>query len=396
MSIHQLRKVCAFTALAPLLSLSACGGSGFSSLPDAQWYGRHGGGSTPVPTETSTPAPNLSFSSYITEQGQWLAQHQLKDGAIAYSNTNIEPYFANIAATGWLKIPSQLANVRAWIAWYVAHLNAADIWNLGGTIYDYTYTASGAETSTQSADSVDSYAATFLTLVRELYDTSDAVSQAYVLSLQPTLDRLGTTLLALQQHDGMTIAMPSYAIAYLEDNCEVYRGLRDLAYLDQRAFLDPVSAARYTTAATQVAAGIDSLWNASVGAYAYAKGEPGGSSSAPSWSIWYPDATSQLFPILEGVIFPTSSRAIALWSAFNAAFPQWDQLVGSDAFPWALVGDSAAMMSDVARSDAYVQNVQKSYGASGFPWPWYDAESGWYIRMNDQLLSGPSLLTAEN
>ncbi|HEV3156308.1 MAG TPA: hypothetical protein VGZ00_03070 [Candidatus Baltobacteraceae bacterium] len=394
----------ALATLAVISFLSACGGgSSSTSIPPVATPDQHQHAS-PTPTQTPTPNPALNPSSNLTAnmtaQGQWLAQHQLADGAIVYTSTEIEPYYANLAAVGLVKIPSQLANVRAWIGWYVAHINTTDVWNLGNTIYDYTYTSSGVETATKSADSVDSYVATFFTLLRQLYDTGDPTSQAYVVSLRPTLEKLGATIIAIQQPDGMTIAMPSYPIAYLEDNCEVHRGLSDLAYLEQTAFSNSTNAAKYTAAAAQVAGGISTLWSSSLQAYAWAKGEPGGELNLPSWSTWYPDATSQLFPVLDGVIPATSSRAVALWKSFNTAFPTWDQLtdLGSSAggFPTVLVGDAAAMMGDVTHSSVYIQSIQKIYGASGYPWPWYDAEAGWYIRMDNQLNLGSSLAPTEN
>jgi hypothetical protein len=411
---HVRRQALACAVLSSLLSSCGGGGGAGSAVPMLQYH--TGSSSTPtsapatpppaspkpVSGASSAPTTNsaLPFSSYVNAQGQWLAQHQLADGAIEYASTEIEPYFANIAATGWLKVPSQLAAVRAWMAWYVAHINASDVWNLGGTMYDYSVSASGVETSLQTADSVDSYAATFLTLARQLYDTRDATSQAYVVSLQATLERLGATIMAIQEPDGMTVATPSYLVAYLEDNCEVHRGFIDLAYLEQAAFSNPLKGAAYTAAAAKVAAGVATLWNASSQIYAYAKDEPNGGLSASSWATWYPGATSQLFPVLEGVIPATSTQAIALWNAFNAAYPTWDQLTGEGSsaggFPWALVGDTAAMMGDGTHADAYVQSVQKLYGANGYASPWYDAESGWYARMNDQLLLGYSLSPAEN
>jgi hypothetical protein len=252
---------------------------------------------------------------------------------------------------------------------------------LRGTIYDYRY-AHGVETSLRTADSVDSYAATFFTLARALYDTGDAPSRAYVRSIRPQLEEMAAMLLRVTQRDGMTIALPSYPVAFLMDNCEVYRGVGDLADLERRAFADPAAARAYAGQAQRVAAGVATLWSAAAASYDNAKQEPHGPLAPSRWTVWYPDATAQLFPALQGVIAPSTPRATALWNAFNAEWPRWDDLINGDpaGYPWALVGTTAVVMGDRPRAVAYVRSVERRYASAGFPYPWYDAEAGWYVR----------------
>jgi hypothetical protein len=377
--------------LAFALTLTACGGGG-------------GGGGTIPSTGTSAgastgsgapPAASTSYSSNIAGAAAWLNSQQLHDGAILYTSSKIEPYYANLAATGLTKVPSQLPHVRQWMAWFVNHINTTDVWGLGSTIYDYGYSG-GVETPLNSADSVDSYNATFLTLARVLYDTGDASSQQYVASLKPTLENLAATIVAIQQTDGLTIALPGTKFAYLMDNAEVYRGLSDLSYLESNAFGNGTKASTYTQDAQLVAAGISSMWNASNSTYAYAKSEPNGVLNQSSWSNWYPDATSQLYPIVEGVIPPSSTQALSLWNGFNSAYPQWATLSNPSGYPWAVVADTAVLMNDTGAVTTYISNTQTQYAAKNFPWTWYCAEGGWYIRTMNQMQIGTSALLADN
>jgi hypothetical protein len=250
-------------------------------------------------------------------------------------------------------------------------------------VYDYRY-ANGVETSLRKADSVDSYAATFFTLARALDETGDPASRAYVRSIRPQLEEMGAMLLSPKelQRDGMTIALPSYPIAYLMDNGEVYRGFSDLASLERAEFHDAARARTYDVAAAGVARGISTLWSAANGTYDSSRQEPHGPSVPSRWTTWYPDATAQLFPILQGVVDPESARATALWAAFNAAWPQWDRLHNGDpgGYPWALVSTAATLAGDDARAEVYVRSVRERYASRGFPYPWYDAEGGWYLR----------------
>ena len=316
----------------------------------------------------------------------WIDRQQLPDGAILYGTARIQPYDANIAATGLCSQRAQLPHVRAWMNWYVTHLNARDRWGLSGTIYDYRY-AHGVETSLRRADSVDSYAATFFTLARSLYDTRDPLSQAYVRSIRPQLEEMAAMLPHVTQRDGMTIARPDYPIAYLMDNSEVYRGLSDLAYLEGNAFSDAVASRAYAQEARRASSGIATLWSDARGTYDSGKQEPRGPRMRSQWTTWYPDATAQLFPALQGVMPAAAPRATELWSAFNAAWPHWDRLVNGDSsgYPWALVGSAAIVFGDRARAEVYSNAVQRRFAAAGFPYPWYDAEAGWYARMLDGL-----------
>jgi hypothetical protein len=330
--------------------------------------------------------PAAGYASDIRAANAWLDRQQLADGAILYGTNEIQPYYANIAATGLAVERSQLPHVRAWMNWYVVHLNHRDRWGLSGTIYDYRY-ARGVETSLRKADSVDSYAATFFNLARALYDTGDPLSQAYVVSIRPALENMAAMLPRVTQRDGMTIALPTYPVAYLMDNCEVYRGLSDLASLERRAFRNRRASDAYDAEARAAADGIATLWSSTNATYDSSKQEPHGPWMSSTWTTWYPDATAQLFPELAGVIPAASPRAQALWSSFGAAWPRWDRLVNGDAggYPWALVGETAVVMGDGAQAATFATSVRQRYAAAGFPYPWYDAEAGWYVRMLARL-----------
>ncbi|HEY0556895.1 MAG TPA: hypothetical protein VGG20_21740 [Thermoanaerobaculia bacterium] len=329
-----------------------------------------------------------AYQSNMDATAAWIANSSTAgDGAILYGTAKIVPYWSNLAALGLTRTPAYLPNVQAWMEWYLNHLNWPDKWGIYGTVYDYDVAANGTETSTGNADSTDSYAATFLSLARAYYQTGDANAQAYVSTLDYQLDVIGGVIVQTQQSDGLTWAKPDYQIKYLMDNCEVYRGLSDLASLYQTAFNEPAKASYYSARAAAVLQGIESmLWNPSANSYFPYAGAP-----AANWSTWYPDATSQLFPVLFGVIDPAGSRAAGLYSQFNTAFPNWPTLGIPDSFPWVLVSDAAALMGDTGRVDTYIATIQDRYVSQGFPWPWYDAEAGWFIRVNSYRLGNRPL-----
>ncbi|HWC19827.1 MAG TPA: hypothetical protein VG498_22630, partial [Terriglobales bacterium] len=244
------------------------------------------------------------------------------DGAILYGSSAINPYYANLAAIGLTHDPNSYGTVQRWMQWYINHLNWPDKWGLYGTMYDYDY-SNGAETPRNTADSTDSYAATFLSLAWAFYQTGDPGAQSYIKTLSYQLDVIGGVLKQTQQSDGLTWAKPDYQIKYLMDNCEGYRGLRDLALLFQNAFGDSTKAAYYNAVAGQMLQGINSMWmNGSWAVYKTGSG----SLSAPKMATWYPDATSQVFPALEGVVAATDARSVQVYNSLNTSWPGWPSM----------------------------------------------------------------------
>ena len=323
------------------------------------------------------------YQSIFNAVSQYVSQFSKSDGAILYAPTEIEPYYANIAAIGMSKDPARMPQVNAWMKWYINHLNWPDKWGLYGTMYDYNVN-NGAESATQNADSTDSYAATFLTLVWNAWQSGDANARSYILGLSYQLDVIGGVLIQTQQSDGLTWAKPDYQIKYLMDNCEAYRGLRDLASTYQNAFGDTTKAAYYNAAADKMLNGILSMWLN--GTWAVYK-DGIGRLAAPNMKTWYADASAQVFPVLMGVVSSSDYRAQQSYAAFNAAWPGWPTLSfnSQDPFPWCLVGDAAAAMGDKARLGTYINTIQSKYG-SGYPWPFYNAEAGWFLRANSYMM----------
>ncbi len=327
---------------------------------------------------------DAQYQKNFTATSNWVAQSAASDGALLYTPQEIDPYFANIAAIGLTKDPNHMPEVVAWMNWYINHLNWPDKWGLYGTTYNYSVN-NGVETSTDDADSTDSYAATFLTLAWNAWETGNSSARAYISGLSYQLDVIGGVLIQTQQSDGLTWAKPDYQIKYLMDNSEAYRGLSDLASLFQNAFGNASKAAYYNAAANSMLSGIRGMWMN--GTWAVYKNDVGGLSAA-NMATWYPDATAQLFPVLMSVVTSSDTKAQQAYSAFNAAWPGWPQLSynSQDAFPWCLVGTAAAAMGDNAHLATYINSIQSKYVNNNFPWPFYNAEAGWFMRANSYMM----------
>jgi len=373
-----------YTVAASNLKTSLALSNGVHNLSIQAWDNT---GAVYVKTMSITVGSSGSSSQYqntFNATSQWVSLASASDGAILYTPQQIDPYFSNIAAIGMTKDPNRMPQVTAWMKWYINHLNWPDKWGLYGTTYNYTVN-NGVEISTQDADSTDSYAATFLSVVWNAWESGNSQARSYILGLSYQLDVIGGVLIQTQQSDGLTWAKPDYLIKYLMDNCEAYRGLRDLASIYQNAFGDSTKAAYYTAAANSMQNGILNMWMN--GKWAVYKNWYG-NNVGPNMGTWYADASAQVFPVLMGVVTSSDMRAQQAYAAFNSAWPGWPTLSfnSQDPFPWCLVGTAAAAMGDKTRLATYITTIQSRYVNNRFPWTFYIAEAGWLMRANNYML----------
>lgn len=329
---------------------------------------------------TTTPAGAAVPGAWITEQVQFVVDHQLADGAILGPGNSINPYFANIAAMGLARANTSTGDtaLHAWMSWDLAHLNGTDVHGLHGTIYDYGYDpGSGNETSTGGYDSVDSYASTTLNVAYLAYRTGDANLRSLVSGSILTYEAIANLLDysapdGVRQADGLTAAVPGGA-EYTMDNAEVYSGLSDFASLE--SLLGRSSQASYYGgwAASTASAMSSLLWNGTNGNWDWALG----AASNPA-ATFYPDAAAQLWPETFGAVAPTSGQATAAWSAFTSGWPDWMHDGEPDAFPWTAMAVAAQVMGDGADADTLLTTIHSNF-APGWGGNWYDDEAGWFL-----------------
>ncbi len=365
-------------ALITVLSLAGCSQSpGLGFTPTV----------TTVSTTTSTTTTG-TYTNVFSAASSWEVKIQATDGAIydgySYTTNKITPYFANLSAIGWVLDPTKHADVLQWIQWYINHLNWPDKYGLYGSIYDYTVASpNGPETSLGTMDSTDSYAGTFLSLAWAAWQTGDSNLQAYLRSIDYQLDVIGGVIVQTMQSDGLTWALPNYQIKYLEDNTEAYRGLADLSSL-YAAMGESTKSSYYAAKASMMLNGINSMWLSSAGAWAVYK-DGYGKLVAPNWGTWYPDATSQLYPVLNRVVAAKDARSQTVYRKFNNAYPAWDDLSFPDTFPWVLVGYTAALYGDSSRAQTDINSLDSKYVYNDFPYPWMSMENGFFLRMTSLM-----------
>jgi hypothetical protein len=312
-------------------------------------------------------AAALSSSAALAQyqpQGRELVRRlqalQADDGAILMPGKGTErdcnPYFANLAVIGLLigTPPSTRGDAarvaRSWIAWYATHINA------NGTMDDHRGTP-GALKPTGKADSTDSYAATFQTVVwAYLARTGD---QRTVAGIEEKLAKIAKAALLTMQPSGLTNSRPDYPVAYLMDNVEVWQGLdswvRTAGLLGRK---DEAAEARKQ--ADALLATIDEkLWLPQEGNYAWAM-HPSGKREG-GLEKWYP---AQMANLMAMAVLPLNDRRSDLFVRMDRRFqplPVKIEDVGSleKALWWAL---AALRRGDNDQVERYQLLLAK------FPW----------------------------
>jgi len=315
-------------------------------------------------------------------------------------NSKICAYFANIACRALLKKPTaeNVAAVKKYMVWYMSKLNGSTNPVTGGTeipgsIYDYY---APDETTKGTYDSIDSYAATFLSLAKELAEVS-TTDKAWVAGYSSQLMLIGSamekcidnaennvpTTFGPDDNDGLSIDSYVHGAKYAMDNAEVNEGLRSMVWLQDKV-LGGAKKDHFQTLVDINTSAIESqLWRGTM--YNWNdNGSNGGTIS--NWSTFYADATCQLYPALFGVIDPLSPRAKLLYNTFNGQYPAWSNgTIYSGAYPWAIICYAAAMAKDNARVNEYINHILSLNKAGKQKDYWYNAEAAFVIMAADKM-----------
>jgi hypothetical protein len=309
-------------------------------------------------------------------------------GAIPESTADntVNPYFDDFACLGLVSYgrAADRQTVLSYINWHIAHMNTAaqDKYGLAGTIYDY---ADGV--STGNYDSTDSYAATFIMLLDNycrVYDSD------FLRGREDLLDTLVSVMKSTYiEKISLSKATPGYDECILMDNCEVFRGFKSASHIYSSYLNDTAKAAAMQTYAARTKTAIRKrFWSSSQHCFRPAADISGRPESRTRLSIFYPDASCQLFPVIYGVIKPEGSMAKHAYAAFKKYYLRkgvsgrdWAAVSvrGSEGYPWCILLSGIIKMNDMKTAHRYEKNLQKKFITSGHPYPYYCGEAGWYL-----------------
>ncbi len=328
----------------------------------------------------------------VRPDADWLLAVQTSEGIITQGidKTWCVPYFANIGARGlaWAYAATRNAAYPAaawrWLSWYQSKMDAK------GFVTDYRL-VNGKWTSTGTMDSTDSYAATFLSAVRDVYTMTGDTTKLQ--SLRTGILKAASAIEATTHTDGLTWAKPDYKMKYLMDNAEVYEGWVAAADLGT-ALGDATFRSRAQSRATAIANRFPTYRNATAGGYDWAIGETG-IHEPLRWSQFYPSASAQPWPVVARLVSGSDARAVM--ERLDTEQPSWDRpdsrsiindhedVIGY--WPTIARGFFAAGLTD--RAQRAYDTIEAYAGSQSRYWPFHPGTAGELIRLATELVPPP-------
>jgi len=305
------------------------------------------------------------MDAMVDHQKAYLLSCQLPSGTfrLAPGSDQINPYFTNLALISLVRL-QEWEPVRRHIDWYLHHVNQH------GYVNDYRLKGMD-EVDTGKADSEDSYHATLFSLlavwIRANGETDWLAARAGEFAdLMQAVGRL-------QQKDGLTWAKRTYRVKYLMDNCEVAKGFEDAAFV-LSMLGDEAAAEEASNRAAACRNGIRSMYSSVRTCFAiYDR-------SFPGWRKWYPDVTSQAFPLLYKSAFP--DEAVMLYERITRAFPHFETFQTGDLYPWMSMGEAARLMGDWRRVETMLSTATDLYIFGPRSPYWLIHEAGRYVELS--------------
>ncbi|MBC7327353.1 hypothetical protein H5T87_04470 [bacterium] len=291
----------------------------------------------------SAVLPDAEEGILLKKIGEQILRFQTKDGAILMKpceeNENyLIPYFSNFASIGLsiaykaTKEEKYLKSAKAWLEWYVKHLNP------DGTIYDYKGSPSELN-PTMDYDSSDAYAGTFITAIWFAYSVKP--DKLFLKKIYPAVKKAIEGIKLTLQDDNLTFAKLTHPVKYLMDNVETWQGLHYAGKIAELlGFRDD---ARYFS---QLASSmLDSLekqfWDAENHCYAWAIYTNG--AKASGLKRWYPEQMANLMAIAW---LPPSSRRKELYVFLRKELVTKIKQGADELIWWAMASQGAGAKED--------------------------------------------------
>ncbi len=320
------------------------------------------------------------YHSISAEEGEWIRQNQLENGAILlYRQSDapegtVNPYFACLAALGLLSDHNEenIKAVEKYLNWHTGELL-----KYNGIIKDYSL-KDGVLTPTEKADSVDSYAAEYLLLLAEYAETAGEAKIESINGWYEAVGLLHEALLSVT--DEITYANQDHDIAYLMDNCEVYEACLAIG----KALPDDNAEGQwYISFADDLKEkAMERFWRAGEGSFSYGIFADASDTGAADFDIFYPDAIAQLYPVFTGMTDKTADME-RLYNTVCSRF-DWQQGKTDTTFEWSVMSDIALSFDDEEAAEEYLGHYRSLTEVSR-GYPMHTANAGWVMRTCNRL-----------
>jgi hypothetical protein len=228
---------------------------------------------------------------------------------------HVNPYLVSILALHSIHAGRHTVEVRDFIQWALARLNASDRYGLRGTMDDYSI-GEGWEKPTGTYDSADGYAGLFLSLLW-VYAGKTA-DQALLDRHRTEMRAMASVISSLADRDGLTAPFPKGKVKYLMNNCEAYGGIR--AFNRIQRGLGPKEGSLDALESTLKKAILSHFYNPKRANFFWAVS--GDEKWESHWEKDYPDAFAQIFPVFYGLLEEDPETERSLWQRFMSRYEE--------------------------------------------------------------------------
>ena len=325
--------------------------------------------------ETRRQAASSENDNLINAEIDWIKSLQQKSGAILMKNREskdlwmdkscykIEPYFASIAAEEVLG-----ETAKKYATWYLSKITERGTIN----IY-YADSADNKEYDSGGKDSEDSYAATFISMLREYYESSG--DKTFFTDNKDKIRNVIGVMLELQDSsDSLSVVMKNDTRKFAMDNAEVFDGLKDAALIEKNVFGDTTQSDLLKSSACKLKKSFESnLWNSTNKNYNW---ELKGTSDLTNF---YPPMMAQIYPYIYAVNTDIN-RAKAVKSGLDKNFSEWTSLKNTTEFSWMQLAYFSLLVGDTTSSEKMIASAKTQYLDTGRKWKWFVGEGAYLIK----------------
>lgn len=320
---------------------------------------------------------STKFYEIAMEEKDWFFKQQLDNGAFCNQyNENgvvsISPYFSSLGI--WCVLQCELNDneknkIKEYFLWHFKHINYEEDYNgLTGTIYDYKAIVEAGkvieEYSEDKYDSTDSYAAVFLSALWKYYEkTGDA--ELLQENKEGIIDVTKAMLYTL--NNNYTYCKPDYEIYYLMDNLEVYDGLLSVEKIFMEIFNDYEYGNEISKLIKNFEKNFDAIWWEE-NHYRYYLKAQNVDIEKFSWNSFYPDAVSQIYPIIYNIANLEKSNIIYSEFCDSWKWEEMDYFYSKEVdFYWGMLMYGAVKVKDYKRAEEYLDLYRQETYSREYP-----------------------------
>ena len=315
--------------------------------------------------------------AWLEKEVEWIVDSQGDQGELYLYGPDddggyVNPYFACQAVSGILSgdpEDEKLSCAEKYLAWHTARLIEED-----GCISNYGV-ENGSLVITGEPDSVDAYIGVYLMALADFANAGGDLSDVgdWQQALNVCCDTVGRLI-----DGGVSKVSEDNDTEYLMDNCELCSGCACAAGL--LSGVDDTLAEKYDSYAAQMREAVATgFYDTDAREYAVIYN----TAADTDWSVVYPDAITQIYPVLMGVAEADESQKL-LYDKLCMALDWQDSGIDAGGFAWPMIPAVAVVFEDITSAEEYM-DYYRSEISPDKGYPLHIGSVGWLVHSAEKL-----------